>query len=100
MREGLCKWHAAVPAFCVLASLRRNTFGDRCAGKQIGIEDLQPTDTIPPIGAHPAGDCLCAPACVREQDKPRAVALHTQLRSEFRGNRLFRREILRLQGRE
>jgi hypothetical protein len=64
--------------------------------KQGGIEDLQMT------AAHghylaPFARILLAIAYVREKDKPHAVELLTQLRSEFPSNPLFSREISRLQ---
>ncbi len=69
------------------------------ADKQAGIEDLQMT------AAHghylaPFARILLAVAYVREKDKPQAVQLLTELRSEFPANPLFSREISRLRSGE
>lgn len=66
--------------------------------KQGGIEDLQITATRGHYLA-PFARILLAIAYVREKDKPRALELLTQLRSEFPSNPLFSREISRLQNR-
>lgn len=66
--------------------------------KQGGIEDLQMTATHGHYLA-PFARILLAIAYVREKDKPRALELLTQLRSEFPSNPLFSREISRLQNR-
>jgi hypothetical protein len=73
--------------------------GGLSSDKQAGIEDLQMT------AAHghylaPFARILLAIAYVREKDKPRAVALLSQLRTEFPGNPLFSREIARLESRK
>lgn len=67
--------------------------------KQGGIEDLQITATQGHYLA-PFARILLAIAYVREKDKPRALELLTQLRSEFPANPLFSREISRLQSRQ
>jgi hypothetical protein len=67
--------------------------------KQGGIEDLQITATQGHYLA-PFARILLAIAYVREKNKPRALELLTQLRSEFPANPLFSREISRLQSRQ
>lgn len=73
--------------------------GGISADKQGGIEDLQMTATRGHYLA-PFARILLAIAYVREKDKPRALELLTQLRSEFPDNPLFSREISRLQNRQ
>lgn len=73
--------------------------GGISADKQGGIEDLQITATRGHYLA-PFARILLAIAYVREKDKPRALELLTQLRSEFPANPLFSREISRLQSRQ
>jgi hypothetical protein len=73
--------------------------GGISADKQGGIEDLQITAARGHYLA-PFARILLTIAYVREKDKPRALELLTQLRSEFPANPLFSREILRLQSRQ
>lgn len=70
--------------------------GGLSADKQGGIEDLQMTAARGHYLA-PFARILLAIAYVRQKDKPRALELLTQLRSEFPANPLFSREISRLQ---
>jgi hypothetical protein len=64
--------------------------------KQAGIADLQLTAQHGHYLA-PFARILLAIAYVRDKDKPRALQLLTSLRTQFPGNTLFPREIIRLQ---
>jgi hypothetical protein len=64
--------------------------------KKGGIADLQMTAQHGHYLA-PFARILLAIAYVRDKDKPRALELLTSLRTQFPGNTLFPREILRLQ---
>jgi hypothetical protein len=66
------------------------------ADKQGGIADLQMTAEHGHYLA-PFARILLAIAYVRDKDKPRALLLLTALRTQFPGNTLFPREIVRLE---
>jgi hypothetical protein len=64
--------------------------------KQAGIADLQLTAQHGHYLA-PFARILLAIAYVRDKNKQRALELLTELRTQFPGNTLFPREIIRLQ---